>query len=73
MNVTAVQPDIDAGLALSGALKQSVTSGRLGAAITSAVGYDVQVSSDDNNRMYVLAQAALSQAQASAGITGKLF
>ena len=71
LNVTAIQPDIDAGLTLSSALKASVSSGRLGIAISSAVGYDVTVSSDDNNRMYILAQTALTQAQASAGITSK--
>lgn len=71
VNVTVVQPDIDAGLTLSSSLKQSVASGQLGAAISSAVGYDVDVSSDTNNQLYVLAELALSQAQASAGLTSK--
>lgn len=71
VNVTQVQPNVDAGLSLSNALKQSVSSGRLGSAISSAVGYDVSVSSDTDNQMYILAQTALTQAQASAGITSK--
>ncbi|DBA80520.1 hypothetical protein WJX77_011477 [Trebouxia sp. C0004] len=69
VNVTVVQPDIDAGLTLSNSLRQSVASGQLGAAISSAVGYDVDVSSDINNQLYVLAELALTQAQASAGLT----
>ena len=71
VNVTVVQPDIDAGLMLSSSLKQSVASGQLGAAISSAVGYDVDVNSDTNNQLYVLAELALTQAQESAGLTSK--
>ena len=71
VNVTVVQPDIDAGLSLSNALKRSVSSGRLGTAISSVVGYDVSVSSDLDNKMYILAQAALTQAQIAAGITSE--
>ncbi|DBA75550.1 TPA: hypothetical protein ACH3X2_009109 [Trebouxia sp. C0005] len=69
VNATVVQPNIDAGLTLSNSLRQSVASGQLGAAISSAVGYDVDVSSDTNNQLYVLAELALTQAQASAGLT----
>ena len=71
VNVTVVQPDVDAGLSLSNALKQSVSSGRLGTAISSVVGYDVSVSSETDNRMYILAQTALTQAQIAAGITSE--
>ncbi len=71
VNVTVVQPSVDAGLTLSSALRQSVTSGQLGSAISSAVGYDVSVSSDTDNQMYILAEMALTQAQASAGLTSK--
>lgn len=71
VNVSVVQPDVDAGLSLSNALKQSVSSGRLGTAISSVVGYDVSVSSETENRMYILAQAALTQAQIAAGITSE--
>lgn len=72
VNVTVVQPDLDAGVSLSNSLKRSVSSGRLATAISSAVGYDVSVTSDTDNRMYVLAQAALTQAQIAAGITREL-
>ena len=71
VNVTVVQPDVDTGLSLSNALKQSVSSGRLGTAISSAVGYDVSVSSEIDNRMYILAQTALTQAQIAAGLTSE--
>lgn len=71
VNVTVAQPDVDAGLSLSNALRQSVSSGRLGTAISSAVGYDVSVSSEAENRMYILAQSALSQAQVAAGLTSE--
>ena len=71
VNVTVMQPDLDAGLTLSSSLRQSVASGQLGAAIASAVGYDVDVSSDTNNQLYVLAELALTHAQASAGLTSK--
>lgn len=73
VNVTAVQADVDSGLTLSSALQQSVSSGHLGAAISSAVGYDVSVSSDTDNQMYILAELAVTQAQASAGLTSKLY
>ena len=69
VNVTVAQPDVDAGLSLSNALRQSVSSGRLGTAISSAVGYEVSVSSESENRMYILAQAAFTQAQIAAGLT----
>jgi len=72
VNVTVVQPDVDAGLSFSNSLQRSVSSGRLGTAISSAVGYDVAVSSETENRMYILAQAALTQAQIAAGITREL-
>ena len=71
VNVTVVQPDVDTGLSLSNALKQSVSSGRLGTAISSAVGYDVSVSSEIDNRMYILAQTALTQAQIAAGLSSE--
>lgn len=72
VNVTVVQPDVDAGLSFSNSLKRSVSSGRLGTAISSAVGYDVSVSSETDNQMYILAQTALTQAQIAAGITREL-
>ncbi|KAL3156004.1 hypothetical protein ABBQ32_012993 [Trebouxia sp. C0010 RCD-2024] len=72
VNVTVVQPDVDAGLSFSNSLKRSVSSGRLAIAISSAVGYDVSVSSETDNQMYILAQTALTQAQIAAGITREL-
>ena len=66
--MTLVQPDVDAGRTLSSAMRQSVSSGRLGAAISSVVGSEVAVSSTTENEMYILALVALTQAQDSAGL-----
>lgn len=58
LSVTASEANTDGSLALADSLEQSVTSGKLAAALSSAVGYPVDIASEGQSSLY-LGRAAL--------------
>ena len=58
LSVTASEANSDGSLALADSLEQSVTSGQLAAALSSAVGYPVEIAAEGQSSIY-LGRAAL--------------
>ena len=53
LRITTAQPSSEGALSFANALQQSVTSGQLASAMSSAAGYPVRITSDHQSQVYV--------------------